>query len=148
MLLAFTNIKRALQLFLNPFSSLNVGKVLSYGRAKQTYWVKYTIVIGLKVNVCVTFIKEDWLKHAFVELRKLGAKNVSLNKVSTFTYFANSGDEIHVVKIEGKKIGCNCEDMKYQLNTFGKGCCKHSYAILNLLGYNSLKQFAQNRGYK
>lgn len=145
MLLAFTNIKRALQLFLNMS---NVGKVLSYGRAKKTYWVKYTSVMGLKVNVCVTFIKEDWLKYAFVELRKLGAQNVSLNRVSDFTYFANSGDKVHTVKTDKiKGISCTCEDMKAQLNMFGKGCCKHAYAVLNLLGYKSLKQFAQGRGY-
>jgi hypothetical protein len=60
MLLAFTNIKRALQLFLNLS---NVGKVLSYGRAKKTYWVKYTVVNGLKSSICVTFIKEYWLKQ-------------------------------------------------------------------------------------
>jgi hypothetical protein len=145
MLLAFTNIKRALQLFLNLS---NVGKVLMYGFAKKTIWIKYTVVNRLKSFTCVTFIKENWLKLAFVELRKSGAQNVSLNKVSDFTYFANSGDKLHTTKIEGDKITCTCEDMKAQLNTFGKGCCNHSYAVLNLLGYKSLKQFAQGRGYK
>jgi SWIM zinc finger len=141
MLLAFTNIKRALTLFLNLPENILVGKVLSYGKVKRSYWIKYTTVKGLIVKTCCTFVSFKWLAIAFVELRKSGAQSVELYKLNDNTFHAY-GKQIYVVKLDKLKgSSCTCEDFKLQFTTFGRGCCKHVYKALNVLGFDSIQEY-------
>lgn len=41
-------------------------------------------------------------------------------------------------------LTCSCGDFKRQIESFGKGCCKHGYAVLQTLGYGSLEDFVRN----
>jgi hypothetical protein len=36
---------------------------------------------------------------------------------------------------------CTCDDFNNQLEFFGRGCCKHGYAVLNSLGCQSLEHY-------
>lgn len=137
LLTSLTNIKRALQ----KFVVTNIGKVLAFGIVNGVYWVKYTVVRSLQVSVCVTFVSVKWLRFAFVELRKTGSAGVVAQAVSPTAYAVDGSSGLHFVHVEDKKIDCTCPDFENQIKEFGKGCCKHAYAILNHLGYGSLRDF-------
>jgi hypothetical protein len=144
LLFSLSNIKRAIQEFVVG----NVGKVLSYGLSKGTYWVKYTVVYGLVVKICVTYVSVAWLKAAFVHLRQAGSEGVMFQKVSPTSYAVDGHTAIYFVHTDSEAttgIDCTCPDYEVQVKEFGKGCCKHAYAVLNFLGFKSLKDFMQSK---
>jgi hypothetical protein len=144
LLFSLSNIKRAIQEFVVG----NAGKVLSYGLSKGTYWVKYTVVYGLSVKTCVTYVSVSWLKVAFVNLRRVSSENVTFQKVSDMSYAVDGNNAIHFVHIDSEAttgIDCTCPDYEVQVKEFGKGCCKHAYAVLRFLGFESLKDFVQSK---
>jgi hypothetical protein len=40
-------------------------------------------------------------------------------------------------------LTCTCGDFKLQQELFQKGCCKHGYAVLQTLGFSTLKNFIE-----
>lgn len=79
----------------------------------------------------------DWLKanSKQAEIQETKANNVwkvKINKERNYT-----------VKIVRSNITCTCYEFKMQEEHYKHQCCSHVYAILNLLGHNSLKEFIQ-----
>jgi SWIM zinc finger len=144
LLFSLANIKRAIQ----KYVVANVGKILGYGLSKGTYWVKYTVVYGLSVKTCVTYVSVSWLKVAFVNLRRVSSENVTFQRVSDTSYAVDGNNAIYFVHTNSEAttgIDCTCPDYEEQVKEFGKGCCKHAYAVLRFLGFGSLKDFVQSK---
>ena len=40
-------------------------------------------------------------------------------------------------------IECACDDYKNQISFFGHGACKHGYAVLSVLGFDSLRDWTK-----
>jgi hypothetical protein len=38
-------------------------------------------------------------------------------------------------------VFCTCDDFNNQLEFWGRGCCKHGYAVLAHLGFGSLRDY-------
>lgn len=50
---------------------------------------------------------------------------------------------LYTVYLEHHDLRCQCPDYHNQMAVLGKGCCKHGYAVLFYLGYDSLKEYQQ-----
>ncbi|MDS3862380.1 hypothetical protein RIF25_16400 [Thermosynechococcaceae cyanobacterium BACA0444] len=93
------------------------------------------------------FISKASFKQMFVDFRKAGAKalTVTANLFVPNTFKVRNGtkDTAYDVLIIEKNITCGCEDYNNQMEAFNKGVCKHGYAVLNHLGYNSLADYVR-----
>ncbi|MDB9526906.1 SWIM zinc finger family protein [Oscillatoria sp. CS-180] len=94
-----------------------------------------------------TFISKTDFKHHFVERRKEDARELEvtdwLRDPPRYTVTnPNSGSQ-HVVSEYADRLDCDCEDYRWQQQFIGRGCCKHGYAVLQYLGFDSLKTFVE-----
>lgn len=94
-----------------------------------------------------------FLKH-FVEWRKAQARALKVTQWldcgSRFTVRNEFKDSVHVVDCSASGLVCTCEDYQNQMQFLGKGCCKHGYAVLACLGFDSLQHYLAalgNSGY-
>ena len=86
-----------------------------------------------------TFVSKKKYFAEFARFRKEGGEKVKV-------YFANGykaqgAKETYNLEPQENYIDCSCVDMQQQKEVWGKGCCKHSYALLGMLGYNSLQEY-------
>lgn len=91
------------------------------------------------------YIPKQQLIEAFGSTRKERSKGLTVaqDKSKTDTYnvrsqFLNKTYEVVASKCS-KQITCTCPDFARQ--EFAHKVCKHSYAVLNTLGYSSLREF-------
>lgn len=92
-----------------------------------------------------TFISKADMKSHFVEHRKAQAAKLSLTDwlrdPPRFTVTNPETGSHHLVTCLPDRILCDCEDYHWQMEFFGGGCCKHGYAALAYLGYDSLRDY-------
>jgi len=92
-----------------------------------------------------TFISKAEMKVHFVEHRKAQAEGLEvtdwLRDPPRFTVTNPESGSRHLVTCLPDRVVCDCEDYHWQLEFFGKGCCKHGYAALAYLGYDSLRDY-------
>jgi hypothetical protein len=93
-----------------------------------------------------------FLKH-FVEWRKAQARvlrvtqrldaGIGLRPAEgvQFTVRNENKNSVYIVQAMPSGLLCECEDYKNQLQFLGKGCCKHGYAVLAHLGFESLQNY-------
>ena len=75
----------------------------------------------------------------FAQFRKDGAKRLAVTLSSNGGYLVTGGSELHTV---GADLECNCYDSAAQALAFGRsGACKHVYAVLGAMGYDSLRDY-------
>ena len=90
------------------------------------------------------FLSKKKFYSSFVEDRKARSKSITVtqNLFADRIYTARneSNDHAYTV-IAASSIECQCADYRAQLSFIGKGCCKHGYAVLNHLGFNSLSDW-------
>ncbi|MEO0644810.1 MAG: hypothetical protein AAFZ17_01440 [Cyanobacteria bacterium J06650_10] len=91
------------------------------------------------------FVKLSLFKAAFV-LRRMSAGNqLSVERWADvpqwFTVRNEKKKSSYPVEITKAGPVCRCEDYKNQRQFFGKGVCKHGYAVLQKLGYGSLGSY-------
>jgi predicted nucleic acid-binding Zn finger protein len=61
-------------------------------------------------------------------------------------WVVNPGKQTHYrVVARGDGVFCACDDFNNQLAFFGRGCCKHGYAVLGYLGLGSLADYLQGQ---
>jgi hypothetical protein len=90
-----------------------------------------------------TFISKSKFHQHFVDRRRADAQDVNIRDLYDGSYAAfsiMSGRQYRVIP-DDRAIACNCEDYGNQLRFFGRGVCKHGYAVLAHLGYSSLKDY-------
>ncbi|MGF1499585.1 MAG: SWIM zinc finger family protein [Elainellaceae cyanobacterium] len=99
-----------------------------------------------------TFVSKAALKKHFVARRQADAQNLQvtdwLQHPPRFSVASQHGNHAYEVICLPDRIECTCHDYQFQVQSLGRGCCKHGYAVLNYLGYPSLQSYleAQNRG--
>ncbi len=95
-----------------------------------------------------TFISKADLKQHFVQHRQAEAQNLAvvdwLRTPERYTVKGQSGKD-YLVTCANTDLSCNCADYQRQISTFGRGCCKHGYAVLHHLGYDSLQAYQADR---
>lgn len=93
------------------------------------------------------FVSKTAFKQMFVDFRKAGAKALTVTAnlfvPNTFKVRNESKNTAYDVLIIEKNITCGCEDYNNQMEAMGKRVCKHGYAVLNHLGYNSLADYVR-----
>ncbi len=102
------------------------------------------------INVCVkgcrpVFVSKKLFKQAFVTFRKESASTVKVKRlgVDSVHFQALGRDEIYDLTLTATGITCTCVDYQNQVQFLqgSKHCCKHGYAVLNRLGFNSLSEY-------
>jgi hypothetical protein len=83
-----------------------------------------------------------------VEHRKAQAEDLEvtdwLRDPPRFTVTNPETESHHLVTCLPDRVVCNCEDYHWQIEFFGRGCCKHGYAALAYLGYDSLGDYQKD----
>jgi hypothetical protein len=92
-----------------------------------------------------TFLSKRHFKAHFVEWRiqrsHLLKVTQRLDQPHCFTVHNANRDTAYYVEARPDGMYCTCDDFHNQLEFFGRGCCKHGYAVLNSLGCQSLEQY-------
>ncbi len=92
-----------------------------------------------------TFISKTELKAHFVERRKEEARSLEvtdwLRSPACYTVTNPQSRSKHQVMGHRDRLDCDCEDYRWQQQFFGRGCCKHGYAVLQYLGFDSLRDY-------
>ncbi len=92
------------------------------------------------------FFSLSVFKQHFVEHRKAQAREIYINRVRDNWFRAvnpkkGSAYDVYALR-EG--IDCTCEDYSNQIKFLKKGCCKHGYALLKHLGFDSLADYIEH----
>ncbi|MBD2259809.1 hypothetical protein [Pseudanabaena sp. FACHB-2040] len=92
-----------------------------------------------------TFISKAQMKSHFVQHRQAEAAQLQvtdwLRDPGQFTVTNPESQSRHQVSCLRDRLECDCEDYYWQRQAFGRGCCKHGYAVLNYLGFDSLRTY-------
>jgi hypothetical protein len=118
-------------------------------RALNTIYGAITKITELWKVCCVVvkgqparFVSKSLIKAAFVAFRKAGAKQVVITRLGqTNTFRAVGRTETYTVTATDTAITCDCQDYKNQVEQLKRGCCKHGYAALSILGHDSLAAY-------
>jgi hypothetical protein len=113
-------------------------------KVKQFFKVIWVWIKGQRP----TFIsKRVFLQH-FVDWRRLQGKCLKVTKrmdePNAFTVRNPARDSAYIVRCYRTALACECEDYKNQsefLPVNSGRCCKHGYAVLSSLGFDSLKSY-------
>ena len=88
------------------------------------------------------FVSLSAFKQAFVLRRMKAAAALKAEQwaevPSYFTVRNEKKNSSYPVELGSAGPVCKCEDYRNQQAFFGKGVCKHGYAVLQALGYGSL----------
>lgn len=94
---------------------------------------------------CSTFLSTKLFKSSFVDRRKEDAAQLEVEIQGKIFKVQNPKKgttyRLHAF-CEG--ILCTCEDYRNQVSFYKKGCCKHGYAVLQYLGFNSLSDYVNH----
>lgn len=83
--------------------------------------------------------KKRYISDA-ITTRKANAEQVTLQMVGDQLWETSKG---YLVSVNANGASCSCKDFENQQQAFGRGCCKHAYAVLNQLGFSSLGAYMQ-----
>jgi len=113
-------------------------------KIREFGWVVWVWIQGKRP----TFISKKAFKQHFVDRRKAEAKGlvITQNIFESCSYAVRNEvrNSVYKVNLRDDAIACECDDYKNQVAFFGRGCCKHGYAVLNQIGFNSLKDYLNN----
>jgi hypothetical protein len=122
-------------------------------RALDTIYGAITKITELWKVCCVVvkgqrarFVSKTLIKAAFVAFRKAGAKQVVITRLGLSNEFRAVGrDTCYTVTATPTAIECTCQDYANQVENLGRGVCKHGYAALGILGFDSLASYLATR---
>lgn len=83
-------------------------------------------------------------KQHFVDRRKSEAQSLQVVRapmVGGYVVRNPKKDSQYIATPTPTGIECACDDYKNQVQFFGKGCCKHGYAVLAQLGFSDLRSY-------
>lgn len=110
---------------------------------KNCIQVTYSTIFGR----CSTFLSFKTFKSHFVEKRKEEAETFTVERCSgekaKFKVFNKKKGTSYVCECWTDHVDCTCEDYYNQQQFLGKACCKHNYAVLKFLGFNSLSDYIE-----
>jgi len=91
-----------------------------------------------------TFLSKKLYHDHFAQFRREGAKGVKISFVDGFK--AQGVKEVYDLDPQDTHIECGCQDFAFQKEAWGRGCCKHGYALLGMFGYSSLQDYVVSKG--
>lgn len=90
-----------------------------------------------------TFLSKKLYHKHFAQFRREGAKAVKIYFANGFK--AQGAKEVYDLTPNDTHIECGCQDFLNQREIWGRGCCKHGYALLGLFGYDSLQEYVVSK---
>ncbi|HEY9763671.1 MAG TPA: hypothetical protein V6D07_14160 [Trichocoleus sp.] len=128
------------------YSTAAVRRMLGLGRSTPVQIREFVDVLWVWVKGRrPTFISKAKMKSHFVACRRAEAAQLQvtdwLRDPGQFTVTNPVSRSRHVVNCLSDRIECDCEDYHWQTHYFGWGCCKHGYAVLQYLGFESLREY-------
>ncbi|MEE3718724.1 hypothetical protein V2H45_18435 [Tumidithrix elongata RA019] len=91
------------------------------------------------------FLSKKLFTQHFVDRRKAEARGLTVTRhafeSSHFTVRNELKGTSYQVQAIASGLVCECEDYKNQVRFFGRGCCKHGYAVLAQLGFTDLRSY-------
>jgi hypothetical protein len=118
-----------------------VGDAFSVVRVEKWWKVCLVVFKGCRPRF---MSRQAFLKH-FVEWRKAQARALKvtqhIDQGSRFSVRNEAKNSSYLVDCSGFGLVCTCEDFHNQMQFWGKGCCKHGYAVLAHLGFDSLQNY-------
>lgn len=102
------------------------------------------VVYRTKHGRCSTFISPKKFKQDFVDIRREAGRTLPSVQINSSLYRVKSSDQgaSYEVRLTDSGVACQCRDYREQIKSFGHGCCKHGYAVLqNWLGVSSLRDY-------
>jgi len=92
-----------------------------------------------------TFISKNLFKSHFVEWRKRQARDLTVTKrldaANHYTVRNEQKGNTYIVEARADGLFCTCDDFNNQLEFWGRGCCKHGYAVLAHMGFGLLSEY-------
>ena len=134
-----------MNLFFNSSTIARIAEVPVDSIDRFEIWDRVILVIFKKNRgLRPRFLSNMLFYSSFVEDRKSRSKSIQVtpNAFADRIYTARneSNDHTYTV-IAAESMECQCADYRNQIAFIGKGCCKHGYAVLNHLGFNSLSDW-------
>jgi hypothetical protein len=87
-------------------------------------------------------------KQHFVDRRRSQAQSLQVfrsSMVGGYVVRNPHKDSQYIVTPTKQSIECACDDYQNQVQFFGRGCCKHGYAVLAQLGFTDLRSYVANQ---
>ena len=98
---------------------------------------------------CKGFIPKSKFVELFIGDRKARARGIEVTRNAFYPdyYTARNtyNESTYNLVATDNAVQCQCPDYAKQIEHFGKACCKHSYAVLNQLGFGSLADYVESR---
>jgi len=128
------------------YSAAAVRRLLGLRSSAQVELKEFARVIWVWVKgQRPTFISKAVFKQHFAEWRKAQSKNLKvterLDRPNTYTVRNEYSETTYILETRSDGVFCICDDFNNQLEFFGRGCCKHGYAVLRHLGFGSLNEY-------
>lgn len=128
------------------YSAAAVRRMLGLSKSAQVTIREFFRVVWVWVKgQRPTFISKRLFKQHFAEWRKAQSRPLIvtpwLDKARTLTVRNESRNTAYVVETRSDGVFCTCDDFNNQLEFWGRGCCKHGYAVLAHLGFGSLRDY-------
>lgn len=98
----------------------------------------FVIVVGRKPR----FWKKSDFQNHFVDHRKEQSTYYNVTERNNGEFEAWNNTKSYKLQALTETIVCPCEDYANQQRIFkGRGCCKHGYAVLRVLGFDRLSDY-------
>ena len=106
---------------------------------------EWAFVVWVRGKNFCKFVSKKLFKKHFADRRRVEAQNIDLiiddQDASHYTALGSSG--FHHLHTHDQGVNCTCEDFKNQVHILKRGICKHGYAVLNHLGFDSLSDYLE-----
>ena len=126
-----------MQLLFNASSTRRILNLAPSAQVKIQVWDK-VVWVWVK-GQRPTFVSKKKYYAEFARFRKEGGQQVKVYFANGFK--AKGAKEIYNLDPQETFIDCSCGDMQQQRESWGRGCCKHGYALLEMFGYKSLQDY-------
>lgn len=127
------------------FSSVNVARALGINKDLiQCIWESGKDAISQLLDGSELPVKKYDAMVAMSQIRKERSRALMvtqhLTNANSFTVRNETKDSYYRLELSDKSLTCECQDYQNLRDKLGdKVCCKHGYAVLNLLGHATLK---------
>lgn len=122
-----------------------VGEAFPVVRVEKWWKVCLVVFRGCRPR----FMSALAFRQHFVAWRKAQAKALQVTCHSAAPHIFHvknqSKNSVYRVTLVVGGLLCECEDFKNQAQFFGKACCKHGYAALGYLGFETLSDWIEQR---
>jgi hypothetical protein len=133
------------------YSVSAVRRIFNIAAGVAVRMERWAFVVWINISGQRTrFVSFADFKRHFVDRRKSEAQSLSVSRVANFGNIFNvqnpDKNSFYQVYVTADKVVCGCDDYRNQ-DTFLDGkrrCCKHGYAVLRVLGFNSLHEYLGN----